>query len=214
MKSAKTLLGSLLIASLWVGAAQAQATNTTPDSNPGTFQGTVDPENTTSTPTGTQNSNAAPMTGTREGNNAFSGDMGTRDTTQSGTLAPGATGNTAQGGMAQGSTAQGSTNTTPNYTAPQSNTRVDVNTSGQTQPAAPNIDIDMPDINMPGNSESDGGSTTVTERSERFVYNNTGDPATQNNNMLYMGIFGVLAVVIIAMVALYMSRRNRTYPTV
>lgn len=211
MKSAKTLLGSLLIASLWVGAAQAQATNTTPDSNPGTFQGTVDPENNVSTPTGTQNSNAAPLTTTREGNNAFSGNMGATDTTQSGTLAPGTT--TAP--QSRNNTTPTTTNTTPNYTTPQSNTRVDINTSGQSQPAAPNIDIDMPDINLPANSGADGGTdTTVTERSERFVYNNTGDNAAQSNNMLYMGIFGVLAVVVIAMVAIYMSRRNRAYPTV
>lgn len=115
---------------------------------------------------------------------------------------------------------------TPNTTTTQpapvivpqqpSTTRVEVlnqtPASNSTSGTSPNIDIDMPampDINVvtPGNTEAaDQNNQTVT-RTDRVIINDEDDRDVNNNSLVYMSLFGILAVLLIAGVAYYLSRR-------
>lgn len=106
--------------------------------------------------------------------------------------------------------ATGTSSTTTTEAPPQTNTQVDVTTQAAPPAQAPDINVDMPDINMPASNAEGGTDTnTTTTTTERLVVDNTNaaDPAA-DNNMLYMGIFGVLAVALIAIIAITMSRRS------
>lgn len=118
--------------------------------------------------------------------------------------------------------ASNTTNTTTTQPAPvivpqqPSTTRVEVlnqtPASNSTSGTSPNIDIDMPDmpdINVvtPGNTEAaDQNNQTVT-RTDRVIINDEDDRDVNNNSLVYMSLFGILAVLLIAGVAYYISRR-------
>ena len=106
---------------------------------------------------------------------------------------------------------------TPNSTAaappPQSSTRVEVRNQAapNQQLPAPNIDIsmpEMPDINVVAPADTGTTSQSIT-RTERFIFDDADDnDRTANANILYMAIFGILAVFLVAVIAMAASRRT------
>ena len=115
------------------------------------------------------------------------------------------------------------TNTIPRTTPAAEPPRTQVEIRNQVPPApvvnppaaAPDIDIRMPDINIGAPATNNPPVTqkeTVT-RTDRFIYDDDDDPNDvdpNRNNILYMAIFGTLAVFLIGMIAIFYNRRRTT----
>lgn len=111
-------------------------------------------------------------------------------------------------------------NTAPNrsttVTPPQTQVEVRNEAPGLSQPA-PNIDIDMPDapdvnVTIPGDNSASSDDQTVTQRTERYIFDDPDDDdAVDNSNILYMAVFGILAVFLIAVIAMAAARRRTVY---
>lgn len=180
MKLTRHLSAALLAGTVMMFSATAQAQITT---SPG--------ENTTTTPGSTTLDTANDIPATQPNSNA---DISAPDVNITNNVPP-----------AQGSVTQ-----------PQSTTRIEVQNqvpAANNAPApAPNIDIDMPDmpdINVTNPNTADSGTNErVTERSERVIINDDNDADATNNNILFMAIFGVLAIFLVAVIAMVLSRRR------
>lgn len=116
---------------------------------------------------------------------------------------------------ATGNVDASNTNTTPtngaadNPPTTTSTTQVEVNTP----PAnAPDINVQMPDINVPAVGGTDR-ETVRTETSEKIIVTDTDNNDADNGfNMMYLALFGVLAIFLIAVIAMAASRRGDTLP--
>ncbi len=184
MKFTRHLSAALLAGTVMMFSATAQAQITT---SPG--------ENTTTTPGSTTLDTANDMSGTQPNSNA---NMSPAD------LNPEVNINNNMP-PAQNSATQ-----------PQSTTRIEVQNQAPANnvPApAPNIDIDMPDmpdinVTTPNTAADSGTNERITERSERVIINDDNDAEATNNNILFMAIFGVLAIFLVAVIAMVLSRRR------
>lgn len=99
----------------------------------------------------------------------------------------------------------------PSVTPPTVTTRVEVNNQQPvSQPAAPDIDITLPGFNQTSPTSNTGPATTSERitRTERYIVDDDDNDA-ENRNLLNLAIFGTLAIVLIAVVALVANRRKR-----
>ena len=114
------------------------------------------------------------------------------------------------------------TNTFPKTTPAAEPPRTQVEIRNQVPPApvvnppaaAPDINIQLPDVNVaapPATNPPVTQKETVT-RTDRFIYDDDdpNDVDPNRNNILYMAIFGILTVFLIAMIAIFYSRRRTT----
>ena len=90
-------------------------------------------------------------------------------------------------------------------------TQVEVNTP-PAQQSMPDVNVQMPDINVPAVGGTDR-ETVTTERSEKIIMTDTdNNDADTGFSMMYLALFGVLAIFLIAVIAIAASRREDVAP--
>ncbi len=120
------------------------------------------------------------------------------------------TGTTPDGTLgAAGNVDSSNSNTTP--TNGTTTTNVEVNTPPA--PSMPDVNVEMPDINMPATGGTDRETIRTEKSSEKIIMTDTdNNDADTGFSMMYLALFGILAIFLIAVIAIAASRREEVLP--